>query len=371
MNVQTFLSPRERSFSSAQFQKEKRVHMTILYTAFDRGLAVARQCNGGWGVSFHLTKSYPECLAVDPLHPHYVFCGTTYQGLWRSTDAGTTWEQTGEGIPSGQVTAVAVSGIDQANSTGIVYAGTEPSALFRSEDQGKSWQELTALLALPSASTWRFPPRPWISHIRWIAPDSLVAGRVFAAVEAGALVRSLDGGQTWEDRTPNGPLDTHTLALPRLAPNRVYSAAGDGSDQPGTGFVQSDDGGETWSRPNDGFAHHYLWSVAVDPGNPETVVISAAHGPQQAHNLFTPEAVIYRRSTGSSWHMVSDGLPSARGSLASVLTSHEAEPGVFYAANNHGVFRSSDSGLSWEALPVPWPTGTHFGRAHAIVVVPE
>lgn len=103
--------------------------MTTLYTAFDRGLAIARQRNGGWGVSFHLTKSYPECLAVDPLHPHYVFCGTTYQGLWRSTDAGTTWEQTREGIPSGQVTAVAVSGLDQANGTGVVYAGTEPKAV--------------------------------------------------------------------------------------------------------------------------------------------------------------------------------------------------------------------------------------------------
>ena len=58
--------------------------------------------------------------------------------------------------------------------------------MFRSEDQGKSWQELAALLALPSAPTWSFPPRPWTSHIRWIAPDPLVAGRVFAAAEAGA-----------------------------------------------------------------------------------------------------------------------------------------------------------------------------------------
>jgi hypothetical protein len=49
----------------------------------------------------------------------------------------------------------------------------------------------------------------------------------------------------------------------------------------------------------------------------------------------------------------------------------KAEPGVFYAANNHGVFRSANSGLSWEALPVPWPAGTRFGRAHAIVVMPE
>jgi len=343
--------------------------MTILYTAFDKALAIVHQRNGGWEVSFHLTESQPQCLAVDPLHPQYVFCGTSDQGLWQSDDAGATWKHTGEGIVSKEVTSVAVSELDRASGAGIVYAGTEPSAMFRSEDRGRSWQELTALRTLPSAPTWSFPPRPWTSHIRWIAPDPLVAGRVFVAVEAGALVRSLDCGLTWEDRVPSGPYDTHTLLLPRLAPNRLYSAAGDGFMKQGNGFVQSDDGGETWSRPDDGLAHHYLWGAATDAGNPDMVVISAASGPQQAHNPLTAESAIYRRSGGSPWQMVSDGLPPARGSLAWVLASNET--GVFYAANNRGVFLSTDAGSSWDTLPVPWPAGTNFGRAHAIVAVQE
>ncbi|HTK11206.1 MAG TPA: glycosyl hydrolase [Ktedonobacteraceae bacterium] len=345
--------------------------MTILYTAFDQALAIARQHNGGWEVSLHLTDTQPACLAIDPLHPEHVFCGTNDQGLWQSSNGGQSWTHTGEGITSTQVTEVAVSELEQANGTGVVYAGTERSALFRSEDQGKSWQELKALLALPSAPTWSFPPRPWTSHVRWIVPDPLVAGRVFVAIEAGALVRSLDGGQTWEDRTPDGPRDTHTLVLHRLAPNRLYSAAGDGFIQAGNGFMQSDDGGETWSHPDDGLAHHYLWGAATDPANPDTIVISAAQGPQQAHNPRTPESAIYRRSGGSPWHKVSEGLPPERGSLAWVLTAHEAEPGTFYAANNHGIFRSTDTGLSWETLPIPWPADMRFGRAHAIAATAD
>jgi hypothetical protein len=345
--------------------------MTIIYTAFDKALAIARQRNDEWEVSFHLTESRPSCLAIDPQHPQYVYCGTFDQGLWQSSDAGTTWEHTGAGIAAEQVTAVAISGLDQADGVGVVYAGTEPSAMYRSENQGRSWRELTTLTALPSAPKWSFPPRPWTSHVRWITPDPLVAGRVFAAIEAGALVRSLDGGQTWEDRTPDGPFDTHTLVLPRRAPNRLYSAAGDGFIQAGTGFVQSDDGGETWSRPNDGLAHHYLWSVAADPSDPDTLVISAAPGPQQAHNPDTAESYIYRRTAGGPWLCVSEGLPPARGTQTSVLTSHENEPGVFYAANNHGVFRSTDTGLSWEEVPILAPDSTQFGRAHAIVVVSE
>lgn len=344
--------------------------MTTLYIALDKALAIAAQHNGGWKVDFHLLESQPQCLAVDPLHPQYVYCGTFDQGLWQSTDAGATWKRVGAGITSEKVMSVAVSALDQANGAGIVYAGTEPSAIFRSEDHGQSWQELAALRALPSASTWSFPPRPWTSHIRWIAPDPLVAGRLFAAAEAGALIRSLDGGQTWEDRKPDGPFDTHTLALPRLVPNRLYAAAGDGLMQPGSGFRQSNDGGETWFCPDEGLAYHYLWSVAVDPADPETLVISAAPGPRQAHDLPTAESAIYRRSGGYPWQVIHNGLPPAHGSLAAVLATNEAELGVFYAANNQGVFRSSDAGFSWETLPFLGSATTHLGRAHALVVMP-
>lgn len=198
-----------------------------------------------------------------------------------------------------------------------------------------------------------------------------MAGRVFAAVEAGALLRSLDGGQTWEDRKASGPFETHTLVMHRMAPDRLYSAAGDGFMHPGNGFVESSDGGETWYRPGEGLQHHYLWSVAADPADPTTLVISAAHGPQQAHNPQGAESAIYRRSDNSQWQQVRNGFPEPRGLLTSVLATHEAEPGVFYAANNRGVFRSVDAGSSWEAMSIRWPQGLRFGRAHALVVVQE
>jgi len=54
-----------------------------------------------------------------------------------------------------------------------------------------------------------------------------------------------------------------------------------------------------------------------------------------------------------------------------VLVTHDVEPGVFYATNNKGVFRSTDAGSSWEAMPIRWPQSLRFGRAHALVVVRE
>src|SRR6266446_7777388 len=242
--------------------------MTKLYIATNGALAIVSQHNGEGAVDLQMVGSQPQCLAVDSQRPQQVYCGTFDQGLWRSENVGDSWEHVGAGIEHPSVTSVAVSLTERAGKYGVVYAGTEPSTLYLSEDGGSTWRELSALRQLPSAPTWSFPPRPYTSHVRWITPDPLVAGRVFAAVEAGALLRSLDGGQTWEDRKPGGPFDTHTLSMHRLAPNRLYSAAGDG-------FVESDNGGDTWYRPDEGLNHHYLWSVAVDPADPDTLVISA------------------------------------------------------------------------------------------------
>lgn len=345
--------------------------MTKLYIALEQALAIVDQNGAAWKAGIQLAGHHAQCVAVDPLRPEYVYCGSFGEGLWRSRDTGASWEQVGEGVIQRQVMSVAVSETERGKDNGVVYVGTEPSALYRSEDGGESWREMETLRQLPSALTWSFPPRPYTSHIRWITPDPLVEGRLFAAVEAGALLRSLDGGEHWEDRKPGGPFDTHTLVMHRLAPDRLYSAAGDGFMQPGSGFVQSDDGGETWSRPDDGLQHHYLWGVAADPADPSTVVISAAPGPRQAHDPAQALSALYRRSGNDPWQLLREGLPAQKGTLASVIAVNEVEAHVFYAANNQGVFRSADAGRTWEQLRITWPDTLQSSRPQALIAVAE
>lgn len=344
--------------------------MVKIYAALEQALAIVQERYGEWTVDLQLVGSRPMCIAVDALSPQQVYCGTIEQGLWRSSDAGASWESVGAGITHQHITSVAVSVHERSDGYGTVYAGTEPSAIFRSRDRGASWRDLATLRELPSAPTWSFPPRPWTSHVRWITLDPLTPGRIFVAIEAGALIRSLDGGESWEDRRPDGPFDTHTLRMHRLAPDRLYSAAGDGFMRAGNGFVQSNDGGASWSRPDDGLTLHYLWSAAADPADPDTLVISAAPGPNQAHSPTNAQSAIFRRSGAGPFQLVTEGLPDQRGTLASVLTTNEAEPGVFYAANNHGIFRSPNAGSSWEELPIPWPSGTRLGHIDSLVALP-
>lgn len=337
--------------------------VTRLYLATGDALAITYPRSGRWRVELQLVDLPTQCVAVDPRRPEYVYCGTFGQGLWRSRDAGSSWESAGPGIAHAQVMSVAVSSLEHNGRTGVVWAGTEPSALFRSEDGGATWVERPSLRDLPSASTWSFPPRPWTHHVRWIAPDPVVPQRLFVGIELGGVMRSLDGGETWEDRKRGGQPDAHTLGTHPQAPGRVYEAAGGG-------YAESLDGGATWHRYDAGLRHSYLWGLAIDPGNPETVIVSAATGPRQAHDRSAAWATVYRRTGQGPWQEVRTGLREPKGTRVYELGANPAEPGVFYAATRDGeLFRSPDAGLSWEYQDVMWPSQYQNRELHGLAIV--
>jgi photosystem II stability/assembly factor-like uncharacterized protein len=187
---------------------------------------------------------------------------------------------------------------------------------------------------------------------------------VFVAIEAGALVRTCDGGRTWRDRVRGGPYDTHTAVTHPLAPGRIYSAAGDG-------YFESTDAGDSWRSPEDGLKHCYLVDVALDPANPDTVIVSATDGPGSAYSPRHAEAYVYRKTGFKRWEQAMSGLPEAKGTTVSRFATHAGEPGVIYAANNRGVFRTDDAGRSWKALDLPWPEPGLADGVEALACLPE
>ncbi len=138
--------------------------MTRLYAATGDGIARLDERERDWTVELSLAGSGAQCLAVDPDDPETVYAGLRQGGARRTTDGGRTWVDCA--LPEPGVFSLAVRAAD-----GAVYAGTEPSRLFRSDDRGESWRELAGLLEQPSRPSWSFPPRPWTSHVRWIAPS--------------------------------------------------------------------------------------------------------------------------------------------------------------------------------------------------------
>jgi len=79
-------------------------------------------------------------------------------------------------------------------------------------------------------------------------------------------------------------------------------------------------------------------------------------------------------STGGIQGTVTDqsgALPAAKGTTVSSFATHAGEPGVIYAANNRGLFRSDDAGRSWKALDLPWPKAGLEDGVEALACLPE
>jgi photosystem II stability/assembly factor-like uncharacterized protein len=304
--------------------------MNRLYAAADSGVAIVE--NGR--VELALENSGARCLAVDHDSPDTVYVGTSDEGLFKSEDGGKSWERL-SGVEHPRVTALAVSPVD-----GALYAGTEPSSLFVSRDGGTSWRELEGLKNLPSAPTWSFPPRPWTSHVRAIALSHEDPNLIVVGIELGGVMRSPDGGETWEDQRPGAYADCHSLAAHPAAPETLYEAAGGG-------FAESEDFGESWAAADAGMDRWYVWGLAVDLEDPTLVYTSAASGPGRAHGPGFSDAAIYRREAEGRWEAVLEGLAA----FPYALRADPEAAGALYAGFGDGkILHSPDAGASWDEV---------------------
>jgi photosystem II stability/assembly factor-like uncharacterized protein len=321
--------------------------MTCFYAATGDGIARLNEEGSVWEVELSLGGSGAQCLAVDPADSDTVYAGLREDGIRRTTDGGRNWVDCA--LPGPGVFSLAVSAAD-----GAVYAGTEPSALYRSDDRGETWRELESLLELPSQPTWSFPPRPWTSHVRWIAPSPHEADVILVGIELGGLMRSTDGGETWADHRPGAQRDVHSLAWHPRAVERAYEAGGGGA-------AWSGDGGETWHPADEGRDRHYTWSVAVDPHDPELWYVSASTGPYAAHGGRDPQAKIYRRREGE-WSALAGGLPEPLSAMPYALVA--VDGGLVAGFADGQIWGSADRGDTWEAYALQ---GDALTELHALV----
>jgi hypothetical protein len=326
--------------------------MATLYAATGDAVAAISGQNGAWSVRLGLTESGAQCVASDPADPEVVYAGSRGAGLWRSGDSGASWRDCE--LPADDVYSVAVSPAD-----GAVYAGCEPSMLFRSRDSGTRWEELETLRDIPSAPSWSFPPRPWTSHVRWVAPSPHDADRLLVGIELGGVMLSEDGGATWQDHRPGAQRDCHALAWHPSAAGRAYEAGGGGA-------AWSFDGGESWRAADEGRDRHYTWALAVDPDDPERWYVSASAGPRNAHGRGDPKAMLYRWQGEGPWEALGGGLPEPLEAMPYALAFSSAD--LFVGFTDGAMYRSDDRGEGWGRLELE---GDPLELVMALVSAPD
>jgi hypothetical protein len=292
-----------------------------------------------------------QCLAADPLDADCAFAGTKGNGVLSSRDRGKTWQPAGPDGPT-LVKALAVSG----TQPGTIYAGTKPAGVFVSRDGGASWDELTAFRRIfsrrfpfgtASGQVWFSPAEPPFSaYVQAIGLSPRDPNVIVVGIEAGAVVRSGDGGKTWDDHRRGALRDCHTLTFHASNPDWVYEAGGSGA---GASF--SRDAGATWTQARNGLDRHYGWACAADPARPEVWYASISPGPFQAHSDSNAQAHIFRANGGVAWEKLGGGLPSDH--MPYALITDPSAPGHLYAGLSNGdVWHSANYGDAWEKLPL-------------------
>ncbi len=225
---------------------------------------------GGWGT----------CASGVPGQPETFYFGAADGGVWKTTDAGRTWNPLFDHEKAASIGALAVAPSDPA----VLYVGTgqvttrwdiaSGSGVYRSADGGQTWEPRGLA---DSRHIGRLLVDPRNSDMVLVAAQ----GHFFGPNAERGVFRSTDGGKSWEkvlfvdDNT--GAVD---LAADPAAPDTIYAALWQvrfypwlsyftPNVGPGSGIYKSTDGGKTWSRLSRGLPAGPMGRVglAVAPGS--------------------------------------------------------------------------------------------------------
>ncbi len=326
----------------------------------------------GLGAEWRIARSALEGLHISALlwesQRGTLFAGIHGHGLYRSLDDGLTWQLKTHGLTCDHVYTIAAA---KHNGAPVVWVGTEPAHLFRSADYGESWTELPTLRMVPGHETWTFPAPPHTSHVKHIHFDPRDTRILYVGIEQGALLKSVDEGQTWRELTgyyrPEdcSYKDIHRLAIHPARPERLFLATG-------MGLYRSDDGGETWvhltfrdSRVG------YPDSLVLGPDDPDVVYLSGASqspGAWRTSRSAWP-GILRSRDGGRTWEELREGLPDALHANFEALTLASWPGGfsLFLGTTDGDVFASDDEGATWDRIAAGLPPLSKVGHSRFLV----
>lgn len=305
------------------------------------GQAVWRSSDGG--NSFRLAcgdmfiEAEVRALAVHPMEPNTLYAGTD-AGLYRTDNGGEQWarlETPWDSEQGWQAGTLVWSLLLHPQNPQHLYVGTCPGALYRSQDAGNSWQKLNA------------PISPTCNYIRYTRVTCFCAAPsdvnvVWAGVEIDGLWRSGDGGETWERRDAGmSSPDIHSLTiLPGTGPQTIIASTNNDLNF-------SVDEGRTWQPQNvaSHFPHRYCRGIIHKADDPQTLFVGNGNGPPgNTGNLQIS------RDSGHNWQQA-ELSPTPNSTIWTFATHPALPDTIAAACVLGYVYLSENGGATWRKLP--------------------
>ena len=198
-------------------------------------------------------------IDADPVHPEVIYVGSASGGLWKSSNAGQSWNSIWDDQPNASIGAVKV---DPSNPD-VIWVGTGEGnprnsqsigdGLFRSLDGGRTWQRMGLE---KTKGIHRIVVDPRNSNNVYVA----AIGLAYGDTEDRGVYRTQDGGKTWKKVLyTNNRSGAADLILDPQNPNKLFAAMWEyrrwpwvfKSGGPGSGLYVTHDGGDTWVKRTD------------------------------------------------------------------------------------------------------------------------
>ena len=231
-------------------------------------------------------------VAGIPSQDNVYYFGATGGGVWKTLDSGKSWDNVSDGYFGGSIGAVAVSEWDP----NVIYVGggektvrgnvSHGDGMWRSTDAGDTWQRIGLRDSRRISRIRVHPTNPDVVY-------AAVMGHLFGASEQRGVYRSADGGENWERVLfVNNEVGAVDLAMDPTNPRILYASFWRVLRTPyslesggeGSGLYKSTDGGNSWDKlsDNEGFPRGDLGiiGVTVSPSNNKNVyaIVEAEKG---------------------------------------------------------------------------------------------
>ncbi|MEZ4423896.1 MAG: hypothetical protein R3E98_10820 [Gemmatimonadota bacterium] len=289
--------------------------------------------------------------------PHTFYMGATGGGVWKTTDAGSTWVPISDGyFASGSIGAIAVAESDP----NIVYVATGSDGIrsniiigkgvYKSTDAGETWTHVGLENTASTGAVLIHPSNPDLAYVAAI-------GNPHKDNPERGVFRTRDGGRSWEkvlfvsDSTGAvdlefAPDDPNTIYATTWTVDRKLWTIISGSRE--GGLYKSTDGGDTWELKTQGLPNDLRGKadLAVSAGDPDRVYV-LFEAPDD-------EGGVYRSDDrGETWTQVSDFQPIRnRPFYYTNLNAHPVNPDILWGMAE-GHYQSTDAGKTWTAQRTP------------------
>ncbi len=304
-------------------------------------------------------------IAINPLNPNTIYCGSVSGGVWKSLDAGANWFPTNDFAANLVISCLAINPAD----TNIIYAGTgegffnidalRGAGVLKSTDGGASWTLLTNF-ATPNPTFGYYYIHKII--IRSGSPNTLYAAMM------GGIWRSLDAGASWAKLNTNTQVSVRCtdLVADPSNPDVMYAAFGLFSTD---GIYKTTNGGTSWILINGSFPprteKYVRISLAIAPSSPQTLYACIADSNYYTHSI--------QKTTngGTSWFAVAKPMDpvgggshlGGQGWYNNVIAVHPTEPYILFTGGIN-VFKSIDAGALW-TMKTNWYNAGGYQTVHA------